>query len=216
MPANAAPSVLVTGIHTAIGEYVAYEFLRSGWFVIGSDASSHCSHFSRAHISADLTDVRSYRAAIAFAAERGNGIDCVVNAGLVPMFDGRGQQFAEAAIWPYLSDQRGSLINVIGADGAADRKLSEIRRQTVEMDALNAAVRVNSLAPYLSADQFDGSLEYRGADADAFLAHLNASEHRGRPIVTIEDIAAAVWLVANDQDIHGATFGADDSLPVLA
>ena len=37
MPASHAPSVLITGIHTAVGEAVGYEFIRNGWFVMGAD-----------------------------------------------------------------------------------------------------------------------------------------------------------------------------------
>jgi hypothetical protein len=54
MPASHAPSVLITGIHTAVGEAVGYEFIRNGWFVMGADELAHTSHFSRAQIRAEI------------------------------------------------------------------------------------------------------------------------------------------------------------------
>ena len=55
MPADRAPSVLITGIHSDLGFAVSHQFRREGWFVIGCDHGTTTGRNARVHISADLT-----------------------------------------------------------------------------------------------------------------------------------------------------------------
>ncbi len=76
MPADRAPSVLITGIHSELGFAVSHRFRREGWFVIGCDHGTTTGRNARVHISADLTEEADCARAARRASLLGNGIDC--------------------------------------------------------------------------------------------------------------------------------------------
>jgi NAD(P)-dependent dehydrogenase (short-subunit alcohol dehydrogenase family) len=78
MPADYAPSVLVTGIHTLLGATIASRFYRGGWFVLGCDASDRCSYQARNHIPVTLNDPDQVVALGIRAGEIANGLDLAV------------------------------------------------------------------------------------------------------------------------------------------
>ena len=210
MPAHHGPSVLVTGIHSAIGEYLGSEFMGHGWFVVGADSSPRTSHFARAHVQTDLTDVDSYSRAVRRAALLGNGLDCVVNTDEVPVFGEQGEAFVRAAFAQALADMSGSVVNVLAEARSEGLDRSFVQGRTAELATLNGGSRVNTVAPNL----LDPASSYRGADADEFLASLNAHEpvvHR-RP--TLDEVAAAAFLIASGP-LSGVTLEAGDILPLL-
>lgn len=81
MPADYAPSVLVTGIHTLVGATIASRFYRGGWFVLGCDASDRCSYQARNHFPVTLADPDQVQELVTRASGIGNGLDLVI---LVP------------------------------------------------------------------------------------------------------------------------------------
>lgn len=210
MPAHHGPSVLVTGIHSATGEYLGSEFMGHGWFVVGADSSPRTSHFARAHVQTDLTDVDSYSRAVRRAALLGNGLDCVLNTDEVPVFGEQGEAFVRAAFTQALADMSGSVVNVLAEARSEGLDRSFVQGRTAELATLNGGSRVNTVAPNL----LDPASSYRGADADEFLASLNAHEpvvHR-RP--TLDEVAAAAFLIATGP-LSGVTLEAGDILPLL-
>ena len=209
MPANHGPSVLVTGIHSLIGEYIGSGFMAHGWFVVGTDESHRTSHFARAHVQADLADVDSYALAVRRAARLGDGLDCVVNTDLVPVFGEHGEAFVRAAFDQALTEMGGSIVNVLAEPGSEGLDRDFVRRRTAELAGLVAGSRVNTVAPNL----LDSTSSDRGADADEFLATLNEREHSARPRPTLEDISNAVVFLST-QPLTGVTLGADEVLPV--
>ncbi len=210
MPAHHGPSVLVTDIHSAVGEYIGSEFMGHGWFVVGADSSRRTSHFARAHVHADLADVDSYAYAVSRAARLGNGLDCVVNADVVPVFGDQGELFVRAAFDSALTEMRGSVVNVLAGARSEGLDRAFVQRRTAELAALSADVRVNTIAPSL----LDATSSYRGSDADEFLAALNAQEPLPGPRPTLDDVAAAVRFLAA-QSMSGVTLGGADILPLL-
>ena len=102
MPADRAPSVLITGIHSDHGFAISHRFRREGWFVVGCDQGSTTGRNARAHITADLTREEDCRRAAARAAKLGNGIDCVVNCADVQL-DGPVEEFGSQA-WDVMMD----------------------------------------------------------------------------------------------------------------
>jgi NAD(P)-dependent dehydrogenase (short-subunit alcohol dehydrogenase family) len=210
MPAHHGPSVLVTGIHSAVGEYIGSEFMGHGWFVVGADSSHRTSHFARAHVHADLSSIQSYSHAVRRASILGNGLDCVVNADAVPVFGDQGEEFIRAAFVQALAEMRGSVVNVLAEARSEGLDRSFVLGRTAELAALNAGARVNTVAPNL----VHSSSTYRGADPDEFLATLTANGPVVRPRPTLDDVAAAVFFIAS-QPLSGVTLGADDILPVL-
>ena len=209
MPAHHGPSVLVTGIHSALGEYIGSEFMGHGWFVIGSDGSHRTSHFARAHVPADLADVGAYARAVHRAARLGNGLDCVVNVDAVPIFDAEGAAFIRAAVDQGLMGTSGSIVNVLAEARSEGLDRAFVRGRTAELAALIDGSRVNTVAPNL----LDPASSYRGADADEFLASLNAHEPVVRPRPTLDEVAATVFFIANEP-LSGVTLGADEILPL--
>ena len=210
MPAHHGPSVLVTGIHSAVGEYIGSEFMGHGWFVVGADSSHRTSHFARAHMHADLADSDSYSHAVRRAAILGNGLDCVVNSDAVPVFGEQGEEFIRAAFVQALAEMRGSVVNVLAGARSEGLDRAFVQRRTAELAALSANVRVNTIAPSL----LDATPPYRGSDADEFLAALNEHEPHSGPRPTLDDVAAAVRFVAA-QSMSGVTLGGADILPLL-
>jgi NAD(P)-dependent dehydrogenase (short-subunit alcohol dehydrogenase family) len=217
MPASSAPSVLITGIHTAVGEAVGYEFIRNGWFVMGADELAHTSHFSRAQIRTEIGNLESYRTTIELAAQRGNGLDAVVNCDRVPIAEAEGIDFIRAAAEPFVSDMNGAIVNLLGIEAIREHRLAEIAEVTSALAALEHRVRINTVAPYLTAQPHGSRLPYSGNDADAFLEHLNAEERATREPLSIYEIAETVYFFAtNAEGLTGVTFSADDSLPIRA
>ena len=217
MPASHAPSVLITGIHTAVGEAVGYEFIRNGWFVMGADELAHTSHFSRAQIRTEIGNLESYRTMIELAALRGNGLDCVVNCDRVPITESVGIDFVRAAAEPFLSEMNGAIVNLLGIEAIRSHSLAEITEVTSTLASIEQRVRINTVAPYLTVEANGSRLPYAGTDADAFLEHLNAEERATREPLSIYEIAEAVYyFVANPDQVTGVTFSADDSLPIWA
>ena len=217
MPASHAPSVLITGIHTAVGEAVGYEFIRNGWFVMGADELAHTSHFSRAQIRTEIGNLESYRTMIELAALRGNGLDCVVNCDRVPITEPAGIDFIRAAAEPFLSEMNGAIVNLLGIEAIRSHSLAEITEVTSTLASIEQRVRINTVAPYLTVEANGSRLPYAGTDADAFLEHLNAEERAAREPLSIYEIAEAVYyFVANPDQVTGVTFSADDCLPIWA
>ena len=102
MPADRAPSVLITGIHSDHGFAISHRFRKEGWFVIGCDQGTTTGRNARAHISGDLTNEADCRRVAARAAKLGNGIDCIVNCADVHM-DGPVEEFGSSA-WDVMMD----------------------------------------------------------------------------------------------------------------
>ena len=102
MPADRAPSVLITGIHSDHGFAISHRFRKEGWFVVGCDQGSHVGRNARAHITADLTDEADCRRAAQQAADLGNGIDCIVNCADLHA-DGPVEEFGSGA-WDVMMD----------------------------------------------------------------------------------------------------------------
>jgi NAD(P)-dependent dehydrogenase (short-subunit alcohol dehydrogenase family) len=210
MPAHHGPSVLVTGIHSQIGEYIGSEFMGRGWFVIGSDGSRRTSHFARAHVHADLANVDSYAHAVHRAARLGNGLDCVVNVDQVPIFDDEGAAFIRVAFDQGLTETSGSIVNVLAEARSEGLEREFVQRRTAELAELTPGGRVNTVAPNL----VESASAYRGSDADEFLATLDADEFSIRPRPTLDDIARAAFLIGT-QPLSGVTLGAGDIIPLL-
>lgn len=151
MPADRAPSVLITGIHSELGFAVSHRFRREGWFVIGCDQGTTTGRNARVHISADLTQEPECARAAARAAELGNGIDCIVNCADVRLggpVDEFGSQawdvmmavnaksvfLLSTAAMPYLEETHGAIVVVAPEpDGAGEQ-------QHAVYDASRAAV----------------------------------------------------------------------------
>lgn len=102
MPADRAPSVLITGIHSDHGFAISHCFRREGWFVVGCDQGTTTGRNARAHISADLTNEDDCRRVAQRAAKLGNGIDCIVNCADVHL-DGPVEEFGSRA-WDVMMD----------------------------------------------------------------------------------------------------------------
>ena len=130
MPADRAPSVLITGIHSDHGFAVSHRFRREGWFVIGCDQGTTTGRNARVHITADLTSEDDCRRAAARAAALGNGIDCIVNCADVRVdgpVDAFGSQawdvmmdvnaksvfLLATAAMPYLSELHGAIVSIV-------------------------------------------------------------------------------------------------------
>lgn len=79
MPADTAPSVLVSDPHSEQGQYVALRFAREGWFVMGCGPEHEVARFTKAQLQADLDDPDSVVRALGAAAARANGLDVVVD-----------------------------------------------------------------------------------------------------------------------------------------
>jgi len=211
MPANYARSVLITGIHTEVGEYTGYEFMGNDWFVIGCDTSHHTSYFARNHIQADVTDLAEYRRAVATAARIGNGLDVVINCSQVPMFGLFGEDYIRAAA-ESLHELHGAIVNELSATDLEHHHLPEIKATTRHFADMDHGIRVNTIAPFLSAAPHGQRASYSGTDADEFLAHLNSADASARLPMNAIEIAAAVYFLAAEP-INGETLSADDSLP---
>lgn len=102
MPADRAPSVLITGIHSDHGFAISHLFRREGWFVIGCDQGTHTGRNARVHITADLTDEADCQRAARRAARLGNGLDCIVHCADIQV-DGPIEEIGSRA-WDVMMD----------------------------------------------------------------------------------------------------------------
>lgn len=102
MPADRAPSVLITGIHSEHGFALSHRFRKEGWFVMGCDQGTAVGRNARAHVTADLTDEADCQRAAKRAARLGNGLDCLVHCADVQL-DGPVDEVGSAA-WDVLMD----------------------------------------------------------------------------------------------------------------
>lgn len=102
MPADRAPSVLITGIHSDHGFAISHLFRREGWFVIGCDQGTHTGRNARVHITADLTDEADCQRAARRAARLGNGLDCIVHCADIQV-DGPIEEIGSSA-WDVMMD----------------------------------------------------------------------------------------------------------------
>lgn len=102
MPADRAPSVLITGIHSEHGFAISHLFRREGWFVMGCDQGTHVGRNARAHITADLTSEADCQRAAKRAARLGNGLDCIVHCSDVRL-DGPIEEVGSSA-WDVMMD----------------------------------------------------------------------------------------------------------------
>jgi NAD(P)-dependent dehydrogenase (short-subunit alcohol dehydrogenase family) len=203
MPADRAPSVLITGIHSDLGFAISHRFRREGWFVIGCDQGTATGRNARVHITADLTDEAECVRAARRAAKLGNGIDSVVNCAAV-RFDGPVEEtgsgawdvmmdvnaksvflLAKAAM-PYLETTQGTIV-VIGPGGSADAEHTAFDASRGAVVALTAAL-TDELAPHGIRVRLIGSAD-------------------GGPALTPDDVAEQVWAVTGfDPDGHELSF----------
>ncbi len=193
MPADRAPSVLITGIHSEQGFAISHRFRKEGWFVVGCDQGTAVGRNARAHITADLTDESDCQRAAKRAARLGNGLDCVVHCADVRL-DGPIEEVGSAA-WdvmmdvnvksvflmstaclPYLSAAHGSLVAVAPGRVAADG-------EHAVHDATRAAVI--ALMDSLSAE-----LAGRG-----IAVHVVRADEQGAALGP-DEVADRVWAVA--------------------
>jgi 3-oxoacyl-[acyl-carrier protein] reductase len=205
MPADRAPSVLITGIHSDHGFAISHRFRREGWFVIGCDQGTTTGRNARVHITADLTKEEDCRRAAARAAKLGNGIDCVVNLADVHL-EGPVEEFGSqawdvmmdvnvksvfllsTACMPYLEELHGSIVAV--APG--------IDRQAGAEHAVHDASRAAVIALMTSMTD---ELAQHGIHV-----HVVRPDEDGRMLVA-DDVAERVWAVAGfDSEGHELSF----------
>ena len=171
MPADRAPSVLITGIHSELGFAVSHRFRREGWFVIGCDHGTTSGRNARVHVSADLTQEADCARAAKRAALLGNGIDAIVNCADVRLggpVDEFGSQawdvmmdvnaksvfLLATAAMPHLAESHGTIV-VVAPDpdgaGAEEHAVYDASRAAViglatslatELEPRNIAVRL--------------------------------------------------------------------------
>ena len=188
MPADRAPSVLITGIHSDLGFAVSHQFRREGWFVIGCDHGTTTGRNARVHISADLTQESDCARAAARAAALGNGIDVIVNCADVRLggpVDEFGSQawdvmmdvnaksvfLLATAAMPYLKDSHGAIVVVAperdGA-GADEHAVYDASRAAViglatslatELEPRNIHVHLVESEPRTSAEWAEATAE---------------------------------------------------------
>lgn len=162
MPANRAPSVLITGIHTELGFALSYRFRREGWFVIGTDLGRATGRNARVHISADLTQPKDCENVAYRAAFYGSGLDCVItcsdsrltgpvgdlgSADWDFMMDVNAKSvfMLASACVPYLEEYHGSIVAVTAPPTAGDQQAAYDASKAAVM-ALTASM-AQELAP---------------------------------------------------------------------
>ncbi len=188
MPADRAPSVLITGIHSELGFAVSHRFRREGWFVIGCDHGTTTGRNARVHVSADLTQEADCARAARRASLLGNGIDVIVNCADVRLggpVDEFGSQawdvmmdvnaksvfLLATAAMPYLEEAHGTIVVVApepdGA-GADEHAVYDASRAAViglttslatELEPRNIHVRLVESAPRTTAEWADATAE---------------------------------------------------------
>ena len=188
MPADRAPSVLITGIHSELGFAVSHRFRREGWFVVGCDQGTTTGRNARAHISADLTQEADCARAARRASLLGNGIDVIVNCADVRLggpVDEFGSQawdvmmdvnaksvfLLATAAMPYLEETHGAIVVVApepdGA-GADEHAVYDASRAAViglatslstELEPRNVHVRLVESEPRTAVEWADATAE---------------------------------------------------------
>jgi NAD(P)-dependent dehydrogenase (short-subunit alcohol dehydrogenase family) len=188
MPADRAPSVLITGIHSELGFAVSHRFRREGWFVIGCDQGTTTGRNARVHVSADLTQEADCIRAATRSAKLGNGIDVIVNCADVRMggpVDEFGSQawdvmmdvnaksvfLLATAAMPYLEEAHGTIVVVApGPDGAGaqEHAVYDASRAAViglatslatELEPRNIHVRLVEPVPRTTGEWADATAE---------------------------------------------------------
>ena len=205
MPADRAPSVLITGIHSDHGFAISHRFRKEGWFVIGCDQGTTTGRNARVHISADLTREDDCRRVAATAAGLGNGIDCVVNLADIRL-DGPVEEFGSqawdvmmdvnvksvfllaTACMPYLEEMHGSIVAVApGIDRSAGAE-----------HAVHDASRAAVIALMTSlTDELAGH---------GIHVHVVTPDDAG-DLLTDDEVADRIWAVAGyDAEGHELSF----------
>lgn len=206
MPADRAPSVLITGIHSDLGFAVSHAFRREGWFVVGSDQGTTAGRNARAHVSADLTDEDECRRVVKRTATLGNGIDCVVSCTQVHL-DGPVEETGShawdvmmdvnaksvfllaTAAMPYLERTQGTFVVIGpgGGDDAAEHAVFEASRGAVR--ALAAALADELIPHRIRVTMVDAGGDTEGS------------------ALTPDEVAERVWAFAGfDVDGHELSF----------
>lgn len=200
MPADRAPSVLITGIHSDHGFAVSHRFRREGWFVIGSDHGKTTGRNARVHITADLTREEDCQRVVARAAELGNGLDCIVSCAEVRL-DGPVEETGSRA-WdvmmdvnaksvfllatsamPYLEQMQGTIVAIgPGLDAASGPEHAVFDASRAAVVALTTSLTAE-LAPH------------------GIRVHLVVPDEDGVPL-TSDQVAERVWGVAG-YDVEG-------------
>jgi NAD(P)-dependent dehydrogenase (short-subunit alcohol dehydrogenase family) len=204
MPADRAPSVLITGIHSDHGFAISHMFRQEGWFVIGCDQGTHTGRNARVHITADLTDEADCERAAKRAARLGNGLDCIVHCADIQV-EGPIEEVGSSA-WdvmmdvnvksvflmskacmPYLEEVHGSIVAIAPSLEGRDS-------EHAVHDATRAAViaLMSALTDELAAHGIH--------------VHIVRPDADGRPL-TDDEVAEHVWSVAGfDNEGHELSF----------
>jgi NAD(P)-dependent dehydrogenase (short-subunit alcohol dehydrogenase family) len=188
MPADRAPSVLITGIHSELGFATSHRFRREGWFVIGCDHGTSTGRNARVHISADLTEEADCARAARRASLLGNGIDVIVNCADVRLggpVDEFGSQawdvmmdvnaksvfLLATAAMPYLEETHGAIVVVApepGGAGSQEHAVYDASRAAViglatslatELEPRSIHVRLVESVPRTEAEWADATAE---------------------------------------------------------
>lgn len=205
MPADRAPSVLITGIHSELGFAVSHRFRREGWFVIGCDHGTTTGRNARVHVTADLTQEADCARAARRAAELGNGLDIIVNCADVRLggpVDEFGSQawdvmmdvnaksvfLLATAAMPYLEETHGAIVVVVpetdGA-GAEEHAVYDASRAAViglatslatELETRHIHVRLVESETRTAAEWADNTAELVWA-AGGFPSGVHAHSH---------------------------------------
>ncbi len=205
MPADRAPSVLITGIHSDNGFAISHRFRREGWFVIGCDQGTTPGRNARVHISADLTDPEDCARVARRSAELGNGIDCIVHCadvrlgGPVEDFGSRAWDvmmdvnvksvfLMSTSAMPFLEEMHGTIVAVAPGVGPA------LGPEHAVHDASRAAVI--ALMTSLTDELREHGITVRVVTPDD-----------GGGWLAPDDVAARVWSVAGfDTEGHELSF----------
>lgn len=206
MPADRAPSVLITGIHSDLGFSVSHTFRREGWFVIGCDHGTTTGRNARVHVTADLTDEDECRRAAKRAARLGNGIDCIVNCAEVRL-DGPVEETGSRA-WDVMMDVNAKSVFLLATAALPYLKVSQgtivvvgpSRGRAPDADHAAAFDASRGAVVALTAALTDELAPH------GIRVHLVETDDAGvalRP----DDVADRVWAVAGyDLDGHELSF----------
>lgn len=205
MPADRAPSVLITGIHSELGFAISHQFRREGWFVIGCDQGTTTGRNARVHISADLTNEEDCRRAAARASKLGNGIDCIVNCADIRL-DGPVEEVGSQA-WDVMMDVNVKSVFLLATAGM--RYLEEMHGSIVAIapavvlsDGVEHAVHDASRAAVIALMT---SLTDELARHDIHV-HVITPDENGHPL-SPDEVAERVWAVSGfDSEGHELSF----------
>ncbi|MBI1352105.1 MAG: SDR family NAD(P)-dependent oxidoreductase [Actinomycetales bacterium] len=205
MPADRAPSVLITGIHSDHGFAISHRFRKEGWFVVGCDQGSHVGRNARAHITADLTDEADCRRAAAHAAMLGNGIDCIVNCADVRV-DGPVEEFGSQA-WDVMMD-----VNVKSVFLLATASMPYLEEMHGSIVAVAPGLDITPGAEHAVHDATRAAVIALMSSLTSELAghgihvHVVLPDHDGR-ILDADAVADRVWQAAGfDSEGHELSF----------